>query len=184
MSSAWAKTGWRLGGATGGGVEGTGCLLQKTENLHSAIAGFRMLWVPQRGYGCSFFESTVIRSPEELRSSLRRLRAKRERWHSTPLPESYRTFSRALSAAEVDFKQEALVVLRCRAGSGTFVVSLSEARVRAGVLVATVKLSNNMGLSDASIAFHCFAIAVRKDSIKEVELREPLGKQVLPVTTE
>ena len=131
---------------------------------------FRVIPIPTRENGYGNFESIVFMSKKDLDSFLTNT--------STQIGWNNRQgFLDALLNAKVDFSKEALVLLRHTEGSGSTKVTLEAPVLQGRTLVSEIEgkpFPPGYGGTD-DIAYYCFAIAVSKAHVSQVELRATQG---------
>lgn len=130
---------------------------------------FRVIPIPTRENGYSNFTSVVLMSQKELDSFLTTT--------STQIGWNHRQeFENALLSANVDFSKEALVLLRHTEGSGSIKVTF-EPHLQDRNLICEIRGKpippGYAGTAD--MAYYCFALAVSKTLVKQVELRAIKG---------
>lgn len=125
---------------------------------------FRIVEIPKREHGYSNFESIVISSQTKLDSFLEDVSFQENMgWNNRG------DFEEALNNAAIDFKQETLALLRHTEGSGSIKVTFETPVFSGEKLLCRIKREvPEMGTDD--MAFYCFAIVVRKNAVKEIEL--------------
>ena len=146
---------------------------------------FRMIPIPTRENGYSNFASVVLMSQKDLDSFLTNT--------STQIGWNHRQeFENALLSAKVDFSKEALVLLRHTEGSGSVKVTFQTPVLQDRNLICEIRgkpIPPGYG-GTGDMAYYCFAMAVSKTQIRQVELRAIKGGLseillapiVLPVT--
>jgi len=128
-------------------------------------ASVRTIPIPKREHGYSNFDSTVIASQGGLDKFLKTTSKKDDMgWND-------RTgFEKALAQAKIDFSREALVLLRHTEGSGSVRIGFRPPRVdKKRVICRIDRKEPEVGTAD--MAYYCFALAVPKAVISEVEMR-------------
>ena len=135
---------------------------------------FRTVPIPAREHGYSGVESRVIGSQAELDGFLKEIRA-RGAWNKRE------KFEKAIADAKLDFSKESLVLLRYTEGSGSTVVTMEKPKLSDGTLGCDIT-RKTAGIGTTDMAYYCYAFAVKKNEVKEVELRLAGRKSVvLPV---
>lgn len=125
---------------------------------------FRVITIPDREYGYSNFESTVIRSKTELDSFIEKVSGKGTRgWNNR------KDFVDGIITAAVDFENEVLVLVRHTEGSGSVRVALKTTMVKGETLVCTIERKVPEDCTK-DMAYYCFALAVSKSVVQEVEM--------------
>jgi len=125
---------------------------------------FRIVEIPKREHGYSNFVSIVISSQTMLDSFLEEtLFQENMGWNNRE------DFEEALNDEAVDFKQEALALLRHTEGSGSIKITFETPVFDEGKLLCRITREvPEVGTDD--MAFYCFAIVVNKNAVKEIEL--------------
>jgi hypothetical protein len=125
---------------------------------------FKQIPIPKREHGYSNFKSVVISTKAELKAFLKtKAKAEAMGWNAE------KKFIEALDAAKIDFSKQALVLLRHTEGSGSVQVTPGKATLAHGKLTLPVaRKAPDMGTAD--MAYYCFALAVNKATVKQVEL--------------
>lgn len=138
-------------------------------------ASVRSISVPARENGYSNFESTVLDTQASLDAFLKKVDAQ-DGWNERP------AFVKALRDAKVDFEKESIALIRHTESSGSNTVSLSRPTHRGEKLVYVIhRKEADMGTAD--MAYYCYAVAVEKRKVRQVEVwinKEGDGK---PATT-
>jgi hypothetical protein len=131
---------------------------------------FRAIPIPTREHGYTNFESIAIRSDDELDSFLRSLSVQRG-WNNKG------GFEDAVRDVKVDFSKEALLLLRHTEGSGSIPVVFETPVLQARKLIFSIrgKLLPPGYLGTADMAYYCFAVAVSKSHVSQVELNSLHG---------
>ena len=127
---------------------------------------FRVIPIPNRENGYSNFASIVLMSKKDLDSFLTDT--------STQIGWNNRQkFEDALRNAKLDFTKEALVLLRHTEGSGSVQVKFDRPILRDGKLLCEIRgIPIPPGyLGTADMAYYCFAVAVSKSQVTQVELQ-------------
>lgn len=128
---------------------------------------FRIIPIPEREHGYSNFDSTVISSEKELDTFLgEKLRGQGMGWNDKE------GFRMALSRANLDFEQEALVLLRHTEASGSVQINFLQPCVKGNRIIARIE-RKEPEIGTADMAYFCFALAVVKAEIAEVKLIIP-----------
>jgi hypothetical protein len=84
-------------------------------------------------------------------------------------------FIDALRNAKIDFNQEALMLLRHDEPSGSVSVSFKTPVLKDKTLVCEIRGEPLRGLGTADMAYHCFALAVSKLLVNQVQLNAKGG---------
>jgi hypothetical protein len=133
----------------------------------------RTIPIPTREHGYSNFESTVIASQDDLDLFLlKKSKAKNMGWNSR------KDFEKAIAEATLDFGREALVLLRHTEGSGSVQITFRESRLIKDKLVCQID-RKEPGMGTADMAYYCFALAVVKTEVAQVELKVAGRKPVI-----
>ncbi len=136
----------------------------------------RTIPIPKREHGYSNFDSTAIASQEALDRFLETgSKAEKMGWNNRV------DFDKALAAAGLNFDKEVLVLLRHTEGSGSVQVDFRPPTVEKDKVICRIdRREPEVGTAD--MAYYCFALAVAKSGITEVELRVS-GREaiILPV---
>lgn len=131
---------------------------------------FRVIPIPSRENGHGNFASVVLMSQKDLDSFLANTSAQIG-WNHR------QEFENALLSAKVDFSKEALVLLRHTEGSGSVKVSFETPVLQDRNLICEIRgkpFPPGYGGTD-DMAYYCFAVAVSKTQIRQVELRSIKG---------
>jgi hypothetical protein len=125
----------------------------------------RTIPIERRENGYGGFDSTVIRSKKELESFLAGLQPRG--WSD------FAGFEAALRQATPDFSKEALVLLRHTEGSGSWEVIFDPPSLQGRKLTLSAhrKPMPPDAVGTADMAYYCFAVAVSKSMVDQVELR-------------
>ena len=128
---------------------------------------FRVIEIPKRELGYSNFETMAITSKEDFDTLFREM---------TQLGWNNRQgFQDALIAAELDFNQETLILLRHSEGSGLVQVSFEPPVLRDKTLLTEIRGAPLRGLGTGDMAYYCFALAVSKSLVNQVRLSAMSG---------
>lgn len=134
---------------------------------------FKIIPIPSEEHGYSNFESIVIATQDELDAFL--AKGSNEQgmgWNNRA------GFENALNAGALDFKKQALVLLRHTEGSGSTEIHFLNPEIKAKRLVARVERKEfEVGVD--VVAFYCFALNVPKSDVTEVQWRVPGQKPVI-----
>ncbi len=133
--------------------------------LPSAVAleakPFRLVGIPGREHGYDNLKTRVIGSQKELDALIQAVE-KQAGWNDRA------AFLKGLAAARLNFDSEALVLIRQTEGSGSNKVSLAP-EIKGDRLLATIQRQvAPIGTDD--IANYCFAVAVERGQVKQVEV--------------
>jgi hypothetical protein len=113
---------------------------------------FRTIPIPQKEYGYRNFETAVLSTQTEYDDFLKK--TTKSRWNERE------KFEAALGEANVDFAHEILVLIRHGPVSGGTEVSLEAPIFKDGKVVVTI--DHKMEGETKDLAYHCYAIAIRK----------------------
>ena len=145
-------------------------LFQSGESTNTCTPSFRVIPIPRRDHGYNNFASIAFKSKEELDSFLK-----------DPSLQIYwnnrQEFENALHDAKVDFTKEALVLLRHTEGSGSVQVTFQTPVLQDTKLLCEIRgkaIPPGYGAT-ADMAFYCFAVAVSKSAVSQVELQAVSG---------
>jgi hypothetical protein len=131
---------------------------------------FRIIPIPTRENGYGNFPSVVLMSQKDLDSFLTNT-STQSGWNHR------QEFENALLSARVDFSKEALVLLRHTEGSGSVKVTFEMPVLQDRNLICEIRgkaIHPGHGGTD-DMAYYCFAVAVSKTQIRQVELRSIKG---------
>ncbi len=151
------------------------CLLLATwfhprQSTNSGAQAFRTIPIQKRETGYSNFASIAFMSKDDLDSFLKNT--------STQLGWNNRQeFEDALRNAKLDFTKEALVLLRHTEGSGSVQVTFETPILQARKLLCEIRgkpIPPGYG-GTADMAYYCFAVAVSKSAVSQVELQAVEG---------
>jgi hypothetical protein len=133
---------------------------------NTSTQSFRVIPVQKREHGYSNFESIVLMSKNDLDSFLTTT--------STQIGWNNRQeFENALLNAKLDFSKEALVLLRHSEGSGSVQVTFETPILQGRNLLCEIRgrpIPPGYG-GTADMAYYCFAVAVSKSAVSQVELQ-------------
>jgi hypothetical protein len=130
---------------------------------HQSASAFRTINIYQRELGYSYFDSMAITSSQDLEAFLAEI-PQQIGWNNR------QGFIDALRTAKIDFNQEALVLLRHDEPSGSVSVSFKTPVLKDKTLVCEIRGEPLRGLGTADMAYHCFALAVSKLLVNQVQL--------------
>jgi len=169
-----------------------GCLLLAIlfypgQSIDESAQSFRIIPIPPRENGYSNFASIVFMSKKDLDSFLTDIPTQTG-WNNR------QAFEDALLNAKVDFSKEALVLLRHTEGSGSVKVTFETPVLQGRNLLCEIRgkpIPPGYG-GTTDMAYYCFAVAVSKAQISQVELRaieggfspRRLAPVVLPIIEE
>jgi hypothetical protein len=136
---------------------------------------FRTINIHQREIGYSYFDSMAITSSQDFKAFLEEI-SQQLYWNNR------QDFVDALLKAQVDFNQEALVLLRHDEGSGAVRVSFETPVLQEKTLLCEIR-GELRGLGTADMAYHCFALAVSKSLVNKVQLNAVAGLDERPRPT-
>ena len=138
-------------------------------------SSFRTINIHQREIGYNYFDSMAITSSQDFKAFLQEINQQLY-WNNR------QAFVDALLKAEVDFNQEALVLLRHDEGSGSVRVSLETPALQDRTLLCEIR-GELSGAGTADMAYHCFALAVSKSLVNKVQLNAVGGLDGRPRPT-
>lgn len=123
---------------------------------------FRQIPIPKREHGYGRMQSVVIRTKTELDGFLKNVRGQRG-WNNL------KGFEDTITKAKIDFRKEALVLLRHTEGSGSVQVIFENPTLRKKALSCRItRKVPKIGTAD--MAYYCFALALSKSAADTVEL--------------
>lgn len=131
---------------------------------------FRIIPIPTRENGYGNFASIVFTSQKDLDSFLRDT-STQSGWNHR------QKFEDALLDAKVDFNKEALVLLRHSEGSGSIKVTFERPVLKDRKVLCEIRgrpIPPGYG-GTTDMAYYCFALAVSKADVSQVELRATEG---------
>jgi len=131
---------------------------------------FRVIPIPKRENGYSNFASIAFMSQDEFDSFIKRT-STQIGWNNRQV------FEDALRNAKVDFNQEALVLLRHSESSGSVQVTFEPPTLENKKLLCEIQgkaIPPGFG-GTADMAYYCFAVAVSKSAVRQVELQAVEG---------
>jgi hypothetical protein len=129
---------------------------------------FRVIPIQQRENGYSNFASVAFTSRDEFDSFIKRTSIG---WNNR------KGFEDALRSANVDFAKEALVLLRHTEPSGSVQVTFETPTLEDGKLVCEIRgkaIPPGFG-GTGDMAYYCFAVALSKSAVTQVELHAVEG---------
>src|SRR5215213_834447 len=135
---------------------------------NQTASSFRPINIYQRELGYSYFDSMAITSSEDFKTFLDEISQQRG-WNNK------QGFVDALLNAKVDFNQEALVLLRHDEPSGSVAVSVQTPVLKDKTLLCEIRGEPLRGAGTADMAYHCFALAVSKALVNQVQLNAMEG---------
>ncbi len=143
-----------------------------TNACNKKVASSRIIPIPKREHGYSNFESTVIKSQDELNTFLNETSKKESGWNNRE------DFDKAIAQGKTDFSREVLLLLRHTEGSGSVQVNYRESQLIKDKLVLEIdRQAPQMGTAD--MAYYCFALAISKKDVSQVELKISGKKPVI-----
>lgn len=125
-------------------------------------AAFRTINIYQTDNGYNYFDSLAITSRQDFDVFLAEI-SQQLYWANR------QAFVDALLAANIDFDQEALVLLRHTQGSGAAAVTFETPVVQDKTLLCEIR-GESRGAGPAVVSYHCFALAVNKSLVNKVQL--------------
>lgn len=137
--------------------------------IDASVQSFRIIPIPTREYGYNNFASIAFMSQNELDAFLKK--QSKQIWNKR------QAFEDALLNAKVDFSKEALVLLRHTEGSGSVKVTFETPVLQGRNLVCEIKgrpIPPGFG-GTGDMAYYCFAVAVSKAHVSQVELQAVQG---------
>lgn len=135
-----------------------------TLNVHDKEwTSVRIIPIPKKENGYSNFKSTVITSQSELDAFLQRV-SKNMGWNNRV------DFENSLGQAKLDFVRESLVLLRHTEGSGSVQINFRAPRIKEKRIICQIDRKES-GVGTADMAYYCFALAVDKADVVEVEIQ-------------
>lgn len=148
-----------------------GCLLlailsHAGQLTDESTQSFRIIPIPNRETGYGNFASIVFMSKKNLDSFLTDTSTQMG-WNNR------REFEDVLLNAKLDFSKEALVLLRHTEGSGSIQVTFETPILQDGKLLCEIRakpIPPGYG-GTADMAYYCFAVAVSKSQVSQVELQ-------------
>lgn len=134
---------------------------------------FRTISIPKEEHGYCNFASVVIASQDDLDAFLKTVsNAQGMTWNNRA------DFDKGIREGRVDFDKEALILLRHTEGSGSTQVAFRDPIVKEKKLICQIdRKKSEVGIT--VMAFYCFALAVDKAAVAEVELRVSGSKPAL-----
>lgn len=135
--------------------------------------------IPKEEHGYSNFESMVIATRDESNTFLATVSGGQDMgWNRRA------DFEKQIAQANLDFSKETLVLLRHTEGSGSIQISFRPPTVTGKRVMCHIdRIEPDFGTDD--MAYYCFALAVDKAQIEEVELIVSGKDQILlPVKPE
>ncbi len=128
-------------------------------------ASLRIIPIPKEEHGYSNFESTVITSQSDMDTFLQKgSKGQDMGWNNRA------DFEKALAQAKLDFDRESLVLLRHTEGSGSVQINFRQPRFKEKNIICQIdRKEPEMGTTD--MAYYCFALAVAKTDVTEVEMQ-------------
>lgn len=136
------------------------------QSTNTTTQSFRIIPIHKRENGYSNFASSAFMSKDDLDSFLKNTDAQIG-WNNR------QEFADVLRNAKVDFTKEALVLLRHNESSGSVQVTFESPILQDGKLICRIRgkpFPPGYG-GTADMAYYCFAVAVSKTAVSEVELQ-------------
>ena len=151
------------------------CLLLATlfypgQSTRESAESFRVIPIPPREHGYGNFETIAFMSQKDLESFLAD-KPMQMGWNQR------QAFEDALRNAKLDFSKEALILLRHTEGSGSVKVEFKTPVLKGRKLLCEIQgkpIPPGYG-GTADMAYYCFAVAVSKVHVREVELQATQG---------
>lgn len=149
------------------------CCLSLALLLHPALfksqshSPFRVIDLRQREIGYNSFDSMAITNREDFETFLRDI-SQSSYWNDK------QAFLDALINAQIDFNREALLLLRHDEGSGSVKVIFETPVLRERTLFCEIR-GHLTTAGTADMAYYCFALAVPKSSVNQVQLNRQVG---------
>ena len=140
-------------------------LFHPAQSVDDSASSFRIIPIPTRENGYSKFASMVFMSKKDLDSFL--TKTTHVGWNKR------QAFEDALLNAKLDFSKEALVLLRHSEGSGSVKVAFETPILDDRNLLCEIRgtpIPPGFG-GTGDMAYYCFAVAVSKAQVSQVELR-------------
>jgi len=134
--------------------------------VDESAESFRIIPIPTREHGYRNFKSIVFRSQQDLDSFLAD-KSTQSGWNNRQI------FEDAVRNAKLDFSKEALVLLRHTEGSGSVKVTFEKPVLKGRNLLCEIRgtsIPPGYG-GTADMAYYCFAVAVSKAQVSQVELQ-------------
>ena len=145
-------------------------LFQPCQSTNKGTQSFRIIPIPKREHGYSNFASIAIKSKDELDSFLKDT-STQVGWNNR------QEFEDALRTANVNFTEEALVLLRHTEGSGSVQVIFETPILQDGKLLCEIRgkpIPPGFG-GTTDMADYCFAVVVSRSHVNQVELQAVEG---------
>lgn len=141
-------------------------LFHPGQSIDESAQSFRIIPIPTREHGYNNFMSIVFMSKTDLDSFLTDT-SNQSGWNNR------QEFVAALLNAKLDFSKEALVLLRHTEGSGSVKVTFETPVLQGRNLLCKIlgrPIPPGYG-GTADMAYYCFAVAVSKAQVSQVELQ-------------
>jgi hypothetical protein len=145
------------------GVIGIFFLIVSSQAFAQDVKGFRRIDIPEEEHGYQHFESLVIDSREQFDAFVKQIEMQ-SAWNDRE------GFLKAIRDAKVNFARESLVLIRQTEGSASIKLELHTDELRDDKLVLRIQRLSPSGSGISVVAFYCFALAVDKDWVKQVEV--------------
>jgi hypothetical protein len=137
-------------------------LLPPTELKNESESSFRIVNIHQMEGGYRYFDSIAITSAQDFNAFLEEI-SQQLFWNNR------QDFVDALLKANVNFNQEALVLLRYDSGTGAVRVSFENPVLQEKTLLCEIR-GEAHGPALGIVSFHCFALVVSKSLVNKVQL--------------
>jgi hypothetical protein len=143
-------------------------LIQPVVSRNESGPTFRIIDIPKRDIGYSYLDSMVINSREDFAAFLREI-LEQLYWNNKQV------FAGALLSAQVNFDQEALVLLRHDEGSGSVQVSFETPVLQEKTLLCEIRGKLLTGGGTFDMANYCYALVVSKSLVNQVQVNAVAG---------
>lgn len=137
---------------------------QRTENTKPAEqeVHLRKLEIPSCEHGYNNFDTCLLTSEAKLGSFIAEV-SRQEGWNNRG------AFVSVLRTAQIDFTKSSLLLMRHTEGSGSVRIWLELAVIRGDEMV--VRIGKDVpSMSNMSMAYYCFALAVPRDVAQRVRI--------------
>lgn len=142
-------------------------LLHPVVSKNESRPSFRIIDIPEWDIGYSYFDSMAITSREDFDAFLKETSAQLN-WNNK------QGFVDALVNAQVNFNQEALVLLRHDEPHGS-VPEFETPVVQEKTLLCEIRGKLLYGFGNGQMTNYCYALAVSKSLVNQVQLNAALG---------
>ncbi len=148
-----------------------------TEKAQSKPSPYRTVSIPRRENIYSAFDTTVLQTEKEWNTFVKKRTGDESKKNTSPEPDPrLARFINALKQAEVDFEQEALILLRHTESRGNVKVQFTPRVKGDGQLTIRVEREVQGEFGTEVMQYFCYAIAVNTERISTVRVEQKQEK--------